>query len=253
MNGEVKPRIEGYRTICEKLLAIAGIGCYWGESQHIPLWASTSRALLSSAHFANGGYTDLLKLRRFPALLWTYCSCIAAVAKGRYDLLYALSTVAASEWEGHAKQPAILLLAPTYVVSENEFKQAYKRNQHYTPISDYLCEILFPVLREVISDKSEFEDLFDRFEYLYGLIYADQYTQEHAASGYSGQGWGPIGRFRWRANSAQTAIWTAINKEIETLGENWPPLRAGLFGGSLERLKEVKTKYDAILAQLHWY
>jgi hypothetical protein len=44
-----------------------------------------------------------------------------------------------------------------------------------------------------------------------------------------------------------------IDVEIEAEGNNWPLLKAGLFGGSLEQLKTAKVKFDNFLSQLSFY
>jgi hypothetical protein len=39
-----------------------------------------------------------------------------------------------------------------------------------------------------------------------------------------------------------------IAAEIEAAGDNWPPLKSGLFGGSLEQAKSAKAEFDGFLA-----
>ena len=41
-----------------------------------------------------------------------------------------------------------------------------------------------------------------------------------------------------------------VKDEINQRGKDWPPLQAGLAGGSLERLRSVKPKYDKHLRQV---
>jgi hypothetical protein len=67
--------------------------------------------------------------------------------------------------------------------------------------------------------------------------------------------WAPTGRFYFHSTwSSPSSVIETLDKEAETAGANWPPLQAGLFEGSKERLKEVTTAYQAeILAKLQWH
>jgi hypothetical protein len=59
-----------------------------------------------------------------------------------------------------------------------------------------------------------------------GLVYVDATKTE----------WGPAGRFA--ADQYGTGIDQQVEAEIKDAGASWPPLAAGLFGGSAERLEE---------------
>jgi hypothetical protein len=43
-----------------------------------------------------------------------------------------------------------------------------------------------------------------------------------------------------------------VGREVASQADGWPPLRAELFGGSLERLKHVKERIDGIVARSGW-
>ena len=59
-----------------------------------------------------------------------------------------------------------------------------------------------------------------------GLVYVDATKTE----------WGPAGRFA--ADQYGTGIDQQVEAEMKDAGASWPPLAAGLFGGSAERLEE---------------
>jgi hypothetical protein len=52
----------------------------------------------------------------------------------------------------------------------------------------------------------------------------------------------------WRAGGSELRGYPDIRKligaEIERDGDRWPYLKAGLFGGSIQRLKETKEAFD---------
>jgi hypothetical protein len=43
-----------------------------------------------------------------------------------------------------------------------------------------------------------------------------------------------------------------IEDESTEAKDSWPPLSAGLFGGSFKRFLEVKTAFDEIIGKLGW-
>ena len=42
-------------------------------------------------------------------------------------------------------------------------------------------------------------------------------------------------------------------QEAERMGDDWPPLKAGLVGGSAKRFKEVAATYQQSLDRLGWW
>ncbi|HXV43045.1 MAG TPA: hypothetical protein VEC96_08270, partial [Anaerolineae bacterium] len=65
---------------------------------------------------------------------------------------------------------------------------------------------------------------------------------------------GPVGSFGWRYRrlpAAQTLM-GEIQSEIAIAGENWPPLKFGLFNGSVDRFLIVKTAFDEWLKKVTW-
>jgi hypothetical protein len=96
----------------------------------------------------------------------------------------------------------------------------------FAPMSDKVAADLRPLVADLVPDDGAFARLFDRFEYLLGLIYVD--VTENA--------WGPTGRFVTDQTGA--GIDRLIEPEISEAGASWAPLAAGLFGGSSARLQE---------------
>jgi hypothetical protein len=56
------------------------------------------------------------------------------------------------------------------------------------------------------------------------------------------------GRFNHEGRTSEK-----IGTEIEAEGANWPLLKAGLFGGSIEQLKTAKNQFDAFLGSLNFF
>ncbi len=116
-----------------------------------------------------------------------------------------------------------------------------------TPVSEHLYKNLRGYFRDFLPRDEDYKEMFDRFEYLLGLVYADLNRIEKL------NGWfGPFGCFIWRTAHLHPDVFTQdkFASELATEGANWPPLKAGLFGGTLERAKTAKTNFDAFLRQI---
>jgi hypothetical protein len=71
--------------------------------------------------------------------------------------------------------------------------------------------------------------------------------------------WVPLGRFVRKYSALSNMLFRGqpigkiIEAEIAQDGKEWPPLHAGLFGGSLERLQAAKQRVDSsITVASHW-
>jgi len=73
-----------------------------------------------------------------------------------------------------------------------------------------------------------FDRLFDRLEFIIGLVIYD------LGRGDSEDGWGPIGRFAWRAQQGD-GVYDDLEAELEGPARS-RLLRGGLFRGDTERL-----------------
>ena len=109
--------------------------------------------------------------------------------------------------------------------------------RYKTPLSQYLFSVLRPVFTELVPAEQEYTDAFDRFEHLVSLV---QYDLDQFYA---------LGCFVWRDRRQFFAM---VGKEIEAARDRWPPLSAGLFGGSLDRLLEAKQAVDAEAERRRW-
>ena len=75
------------------------------------------------------------------------------------------------------------------------FKSLPGHERHYAPESEYIFKAVQPSLEDVLALGGSYERLFDTFEVLLALVYAD--TDDAS----TGRLWGPIGRFGWKYSS----------------------------------------------------
>jgi len=240
---EVIRRIDKYNSLCETLVAIMAAGCYYGESDVGTLWFSALQRI-ANANERLGGVSYLLDLQKYPALLLLYAGGIAAVAAERYDTLSTLLT-RTKVLENDEYKLITSIVYPERIISKELMNKA-KYGNNLTPVSDHLFEVLREALRRYVPIDKNYERVFDTFEYLFALVYADS-EKWVIKDGW----WGPVGAFLWRGsryNVRDNYTPSRIEDEIENSNEDWLPIKGGLFGGSLLRAKEAKKKFDAFLS-----
>jgi hypothetical protein len=109
------------------------------------------------------------------------------------------------------------------------------REREFTPLHNHVYEVLRGPLREYLPDDNAYDDAFDMFEYLLGLIYchaasSDEGLKQVGQPGFSIRG--PIGRFVWKSRTSEHHIQQRTHFEQ---GGPYPEfidavVRAGLFG-----------------------
>jgi hypothetical protein len=106
--------------------------------------------------------------------------------------------------------------------------------------------LLQPALEDEFLLGRDYETFFDQFEIFLALLYADQRERVLGI-------WGPPGRFAWKHGQRHDSPYTSFVADARRQGVNWGPLKAGLFGGSIDRFLEVASAYGERLSQIHWY
>jgi len=127
------------------------------------------------------------------------------------------------------------------------FKQLPGYERNYTPLSEYLFKTLQPQLDDILFVGKNYDRSFDEFEVLLALAAADAGQQ-------GGWVWGPIGRFGWKQSNFQNPPFNRILEEAKSAGDDWPPLKSGLFGGQIERFSAIAESFKAdTLSKLNWW
>jgi hypothetical protein len=245
---ELASRLAFYESQARSLMAVAVAGCYWGEERHHRLWRRAMKRISRLDIPMGGNYEHALFLRLYPAILVLYAGGIAAIAADRYDTLAALLLQEGwPERDTQEYKPLVVYLNPEDILDKQIMKTMPAMATSRTPASDYLC--LHSGLRQATHDawfaEENYEAQFDWFEFFAALVNWDLTDRM------GDDPWPMRGRFIWRGNRTQKpeSILSArrFSEEIEASGPEWAPLRAGFFGGSSDRAREVLQRYLGLL------
>jgi hypothetical protein len=128
------------------------------------------------------------------------------------------------------------------------FKLLLGFQQHYVPRSEYFFKLLQPMLEDQFLLGETYELLFDQFEILLALVFADMTTGtpiDHV--------WGPPGRFAWKHSRGDVSPYNQLVDEAKLADKNWGPMKAGLFQASPQRFSEIASAYGQAISRLGWW
>lgn len=246
-------RIKKYEANIEILLNLFINGCYWGGVEFSSIWTKSIEQI-ANADNRGDGYTGWLNLKNYPSLLLLYAGGIASIESRNYYNLYAIAVEAkCKDKSAYNIQTSIGKNIHAYSIfdSKSSAEQVLNMVNRYSPISDYIHDYLRKYMNEIIPLDLNYDRTFDYFEYLLGLINIDKNHPTFKEDEKSV--WGPIGRFQWRYyyNVIDSPI-NIVERELDRYGNEWLPLKYGLFDGKIERVLEIKKRYDEFLRGLNW-
>jgi hypothetical protein len=225
---ELSRRVQKYDSLIEILQTMMITGAYWGNLQMGSLITKGLERLTDS--LGNQSGIDVWhRLQLYPALVLMYSAGLASLGAMNYETLAFILLKPQNRFQAPGPQSLILSLSPGMVMETGVGRQLPKHERQYFPLSEHLFETLAGPLKEYIPDQKQFDETFDRLEFFWALVFTDFSLQ--ASKFY----WIPVGRFGWKYANDGYSITQVIKQEIEQYGENWLPLKAGFFGGSVER------------------
>jgi hypothetical protein len=220
---------------------LMAVGCHWGKTEHRKTWVrclervANNRSKSSSVPWAG--------LSLYPALILLYSGGLAAIAGSDYETFGALLLQARTFYYGK-EEPLVAQVNTVSVIDYSLQREVFDR-RYLAPLSQHLFVHLRPVVHEFLPDDTRYRKCFDRFEYLLALVLAD-YQKSNGL-----QLWRPVGRFIHKSlGSDETHVTGVIHSELLASGEDWAPLKAGLFGGSLDQVVPVEENVRQLVAAI---
>jgi hypothetical protein len=242
---EFAKRVHRYEGLTQVLAALFATGCYWGESGQENHWVKSLERVANAIDF-QGGWPVWNELRFYPALLLLYAGGLAAVASDRYYTLEAL--LAKPRYKGNEGTASLYeKLLPERIITNNGLARILltpDRSGRVSPRNEYLHGYFRSTLRELLPSDSDYDEVFDRFEFLLCANYVHRNRKAIAS---------PAGRFL-RDYSVLSFSMNTIGKkmrdEVEKEQNNWPPLKGGMFDGSTTHFHDAMKRVEAFLKNM---
>ena len=243
---QLEARLTRYVQVCSLLMRLLVIGCAYGAESQARTWTGIMRRIgRPSGEW--GGSVAMLELRRIPAALMMYSGGLAAIARENWVNLASLATVPQLPTRIGEEEAAAALIAVASMAMRHEHALTLPgREQRRTPVSDWLFDQLKEPLRPLLRHDEDYEQAFDRFEYLIAMVVSVQRQG----------GWVPPGRFAWRSAKRlrfnQSTIGSALRSELETLGPRWGPVQAGMFRDSTQAMSALEA-VERMISSSNWF
>jgi hypothetical protein len=218
-------------------------GGYWASKDQIGVFCEAISNLAREQDTGTARGSIKPGLRGLPSVFVLYASGVAALSHNRYDNLHSLFCHSQLR---DREQPRSFVLEYPWEEWFEWFRTLPGRERQFVPQCEWLFESLREPLRVIVRADQDYDELFDRFEYLLALTHVDLKRPEADAS-IDGGWWGPLGRFarKYRfADPNDNTIMTRLKQEITNAGNDAPLLQAGFFGGSADRFQNVLRHFE---------
>ena len=244
---EIKRRLNFYEGNTEILRAMIAVGAYWSTGVQNELWPDIIKRQYGNNEPRSGLMAWLDLDERYAAMLSFYSAGVACVAGKNYTLLNQLMATQVRDRSRAENRTFCELLNPPSI---SEFHKICKNmegfeNRIYAS-SEYILKVLKDTLYEIEPDENQIEIYYDIFESLVGLAYGyEKYKKGSELD------WFPFGKFVLRLgsdyNSSEVADFLA---EADVQQNNWPPIKAGMFGASYDNFKAVIENYTPFMQRI---
>lgn len=246
---ELIERISNYERVTADLCALEACITYWAKPAHKQILQKVLARSTDRLDVQNG-LSIWLNLRWYPLIIQVYAAGIAAVSGQRYDSLANIffTKVVSSEYKN--KEETLIEALSKEILEltrANVFKQLPDREKNHVPMSEHLFKLLQPALDDILFIGKDYENAFDEFEVLLALVAAD--LNKQADNG----GWGPFGRFAYKYSSNGNGPYGRVVATANKEGKDWPPFKAGLFGGDVARFTAIAEEYGTMIARSGMY
>lgn len=237
-------RVEEYEKLTAPFLQLFAAGCHGGPDWLQPLWPEALTIVANPA----GMYADanpLARLRRYPPLLLLYAGGVAAVTGGNYGNLAKLLWW--TQVRSYVPNNSVTFgLAQGRIVDSFSEKHLKEGGRHRMPFNAHIVGALREPLNRFVYSDDNYMESFVRFEYLFALF---SLSEDHGLI---------PGSFTWESEqyrglrrNYRTGVWiiSDTETELDRMGEDWPPLKSGLFKGPLESFRAFKREADQKVAR----
>ncbi|MCG2631790.1 SIR2 family protein [Bradyrhizobium sp. WYCCWR 13023] len=240
-------RYEARTEILARIFGILGRYGTGGESR-----TALDVILELSVREAAGGFTALINLRTYPAVLLFYAYGIGLLKARRFEALFELLTAPINVGRDNSKAVVSHLYLATWEGMENDpWRLVHELKGPKTALSDHLHGLFQQWTSDYIFATNEFTSLFEHFELLATLAYitlARDKAGLQAALGGAGRDflWTPIGRAAWHSSVRGPIIesWkTDLQPEL---------LKAGFARGDKDYLLLAIQSILALSGRISW-
>ncbi|RJP72365.1 MAG: caspase family protein [Ignavibacteriales bacterium] len=246
----IREGLKCYEQITQNIRTISVSVSYWGDRIQKNIQDKIINILCD--HLNNS--QKVPAVGKYPIILQMYCIGLPLLAVNDYEGLYQLLNLNVVPYDNNTQSESFLL---TYAKAYSDLDYTKiltilkEHERQYVPINEYLFKTLQPMFEDILFLGNSYEQLYDRFEILLGLIHADIWGNKK-----NGRYWGPLGRYAWKFTGrgfGSINPFSQLKNEALEQKNNWPILKAGFFNSSFERAQKTLEEFEGNLLNLNWF
>ncbi len=229
-----KARFDAYDASTSALQHMLFAAAHWAEPYNFDAIRQSISKLVPQS--LRGGIVRWLEMNKYPGAVCFYVASFGAMSGGNWPLFKYLVE---GRLMHQGEEENILEHLGAINISNQDTANTLHQQRRHTPMSDHFMTVLGK-----LSGSENIERDFERFEVLLALHYLMKSKDGGRQT--------LTGRFVWHhANQ----ITQRLKAEIERDGDNWPPLTAGLFGGSSDNAIQLVDKLFENIKKManHYY
>ena len=243
----VTARVRSYEAACSTLLAMAPIGGYWAERDHLHVW---QRALARLSPVGGNGLILWLGLKRYPGTLLLYALGLGAVAARRLEFLGNLFATPIHREHGEDR-PAVELLPP-FCMFESGGGQVPRilegMERRKAPLNDWIHDLLRDYLKRLIPNDEQYTNTFDTLEILMSLSAARHHEDGHQSE----FNYFVEGAFGYRTDNTKRIL-GEFKKAVSSEGDGGPIVASRVVGNTADECSKIIGALEEWIPKLRWH
>lgn len=236
------------------LLEIAILVVRWGKWYHIkPLGELLVKLCLKPYKNSESFIEATQYIHSIAPMLLLNVIGVACIKYNKYrelDSILKLSVPAPNFMNVSRREPLLRLLGETHW--RKETWNVLMGQNYYYPMSIFILEKLRSVFKDYFLVDAEYEYTFYIWERLKSLVFG--YNKYYILNTFSI----PLGNFirseiEYKFRGLGEDLYTIFWESADTLKNEWPPIKQGMFGGRYENYKDINEQATAFIAQYARY
>jgi len=240
-------RMQNYETVVEPLIKIMLPIAYYDKGENSYLLTNAINRIANTEK--RSSFTAWSQLQKYPSLLLLYALGLYALSSNNFYNLAAILRDTKLR-DGRGKINLINEVNPAAIFHTGNLASLIKRpnSKEFTPASNHLFDIIKLLLKEYIPDDNEYDEIFDRFEYLFSLNYIDLNKSDLTNLEEDNNTWAPIGRFGVKYRTVGTihpedSLLFDYIEDIKKSVTEFDLFKAGFFNGEVERFDKIEKAF----------
>jgi hypothetical protein len=238
---DVVKALKAYEEAVRPVQAFAVLLGKWATPEQRPTLANLVTRLSDPCAKGYGSNAGFSAFQWYPISLLMYSAGIAALSADNYAAFAAVHTQKIDSRTKRIGNTAVPILVPAVdamldLAQANVWRCIPGQAGNHAPESEYVFKALKPVFDGLLFLGNSYDQLFNRYEILRTWMYAD-FTESE---------WAPVGRYVERNLRNKGGDYYELRSEAAQQGDQWGPIKAGLFRGSYTRFDESVSKIEKV-------